>query len=59
MNAAWTIAASLDRHLLEKTEIVVFGSAALLLDQIIDGIGAPPRLHLQQRPNTYKRPIHA
>jgi hypothetical protein len=33
MNTAWTIAASLDRHLLERTEIVVFGSAALLLDQ--------------------------
>jgi hypothetical protein len=32
MNPAWTIAAALDRHLSAKTEIVVFGSAALLLD---------------------------
>ena len=31
-NEAWTIAETLDRHLTEKTEIVVFGVAALLLD---------------------------
>lgn len=32
MNTAERIAAAVDRHLADKTEIVVFGSAALLLD---------------------------
>lgn len=32
MNTAQRIAETIDRHLTEKTEIVVFGSAALLLD---------------------------
>lgn len=32
MNTALRIAATLDRHLVERTEIVVFGAAALLLD---------------------------
>lgn len=32
-NEAWTIAETLDRHLTAKTEIVVFGVAALLLDE--------------------------
>jgi len=32
MNTAQRIAETVDRHLIEKTEIVVFGSAALLLD---------------------------
>ncbi len=33
MNEVWTIAGALDRHLSTPTEIVVYGSAALLLDQ--------------------------
>ena len=33
MNEAGTIAAALDRHLSTATEIVLYGSAALLLDQ--------------------------
>ena len=33
MNEVWTIAGALDRHLSVPTEIVVYGSAALLLDQ--------------------------
>lgn len=33
MNEAWTIAGALDRHLSTPTEIVVYGSAALLLDK--------------------------
>jgi hypothetical protein len=32
MNTAQRIAEAMDRHLAEKTEIIVFGSAALLLD---------------------------
>jgi hypothetical protein len=32
MNTAQRIAATVDRHLVEKTDIVVFGSAALMLD---------------------------
>ena len=32
MNTAQRIAESIDRHLAEKTEVIVFGSAALLLD---------------------------
>lgn len=33
MNAAQTIAETLDRHLTQPTEVVVFGAAALLLDR--------------------------
>ncbi len=33
MNAAQTIAETLDRHLTQPTEVVVFGSSALLLDR--------------------------
>lgn len=33
MNAAQTIAETLDRHLQQPTEVVVFGAAALLLDR--------------------------
>jgi|SRR5882724_8922853 len=36
MNSARLIAETLDRHLDQKTEIVVFGSAALLLDPRIE-----------------------
>jgi len=34
MNSAQRIAETLDRHLTEKTEIVVFGAAAVLLDPV-------------------------
>ncbi len=37
MNAAQTIAETLDRHLTQPTEVVVFGAAALLLDRKFAG----------------------
>ena len=37
MNAAQTIAETLDRHLTKPTEVVVFGAAALLLDRKFAG----------------------
>lgn len=37
MNAAQTIAETLNRHLTQPTEVVVFGAAALLLDQKFAG----------------------
>ncbi len=37
MNAAQTIAETLDRHLTRPTEVVVFGAAALLLDRKFAG----------------------